>query len=94
LKIELNNGTYELCVKQTFIEDGVITEETISLDEWSEIVSKRSISTLFELEKTLSILFGREIHLNQEFRNIRKPLLNLSGSVRRLPENLVLVKRD
>lgn len=84
MKQELN----ELFVTESYMKDNEIFSEEIPLEKWSEIVSKKAISAIFELEEILSKELGRPIKLNKDFPHLRKALLNISGAVKRLPEGI------
>lgn len=89
--IEFEGNTYILKVKETYMnEDKEFCDDIIELDEWAEIVRKKAISALFQMEDVLSTFVGKPVRLSEDFPEIKKPILNLSGSVSRLPNNLVI----
>jgi hypothetical protein len=89
--IHSEGRTYILKVKEVYMnEDKKFCEEIIALDEWAEIVRKKAVSTLFQMEEVLSDFIGKPVRLSEDYPEIKKPILNLSGSVSRLPINIVL----
>lgn len=91
--LEIEGSTYILKVKETYMnEDKEFIDEIIALDEWSEIVRKKAISSLFQIEEILSGVMGKPVRLSEDYPDVKKPILNLSGSVSRLPNNLILEK--
>lgn len=95
MKIKDENGYYVLLIKDVYMDkDGNIVEEILELDKWAEIVSKKAISVLYYMEEFLSDKLGQEIKLSEDCPQIRKPLLNLSGCIKRLPENLIIKVSD
>lgn len=91
--IEIDGQTYVLKVKETYMnEDKEFCDEILELEEWAEIVRKKAISALFQMEDSLSGFVGKPVRLSDDYPEIKKPILNLSGSVSRLPNNLIVEK--
>lgn len=91
--IEIDGSVYMLKVKETYMNDNKeFVEEILPLDEWSEIVKKKAISSLFLIEEILTDIIGKPIRLSEDYPEVKKPILNFSGSVNRLPNNLILEK--
>jgi hypothetical protein len=89
--IEIDGNSYILRVKETYMnEDKEFCDEIIALDEWVEIVRKKAISTLFQMEDVISGFVEKPVRLSEDYPEIKKPILNLSGSVSRLPHNLIV----
>lgn len=89
--IEIDGNKYILKVKETYMnENKEFIEETISLEEWSEIVRKKAVSSLFQLEEVLGDFIGKPVRLSDDYPEMKKPILNLSGSVSRMPNNLIV----
>lgn len=64
--------------------------EEIPIEKWAEITAKKPISSLYELEKVLTDIRGKETILSKDFPQIRKSILNFAGEVSRLPGNLII----
>ena len=89
--IEIEGKSYMLKVKETYMnEEKEFINEVITLDEWTEIVRKKAISSLFQIEEVLSEFIGKPVRLSSDYPEVKKPILNLSGSVSRLPNNIII----
>lgn len=95
MMIEIDGHKFVLKVKETYMnEEKQFVEEVIELDEWAEIVRKKAISSLFQIEELLSELYDKPVRLSEDYPEVKKPILNFSGSVSRLPKNLIVEKLD
>jgi len=93
MKVTLDGETYIVQVKETFMnENKELNENILTLEEWVLMVGKKAISTLYLIEEALTKEFGREIKLSVDLPEGRKSILNLSGCIARLPENLIIIK--
>lgn len=91
--INIDGNEYVLKVKETYMsENKEFVEEILELNEWAEIVRKKAISSLFQMEEILSDFTGKTVRLSDDYPELKKPILNLSGSVSRLPNNLIVEK--
>lgn len=91
--VEVNGEKFILKVKETYMnEDKEFIDEIITLNDWAEIVRRKAISSLFQMEDILSEFNNRPIRLSDDYPELKKPILNLSGSVSRLPNNLIIEK--
>lgn len=91
MMIEIEGNTYILKVKETYMnEEKEFCDEILALDEWSDIVRKKAISTLFQIEELLTVYNGKPVRLSEDYPEMKKPILNLSGAVSRLPQNLIV----
>lgn len=91
--IEIEGQSYILKVKETYMsEDKEFHDEIIALEDWAEIVRKKAISSLFQMEEVLSEFCDKPVRLSKDYPEIKKPILNLSGSVSRLPSNIIVEK--
>jgi len=91
--IEIDGNAYVLKIRETYMnENKEFVEEIISLDEWTEVVRKKAISSLFIMEEVLSEFSGKPVRLSDDYPEVKKPILNFSGSVSRLPHNLIVEK--
>lgn len=93
--IEIEGQQYVIEVKESFMDEHKqIKEDIISIEEWAEIVRKKAISSLFYLEEAIESFVGYPIRLSDDYPELKKPILNFSGSVSRLPKNLIIRKID
>lgn len=93
MKIEIDGQLYIIKVKETYMnQEKEFVEELIELSEWSEIIRKKAISSLFHIEEILTDFIGEPVRLSEDYPEVKKPILNLSGSVSRLPDNLIIEK--
>jgi len=93
MKVILDGETYTIQVKDIYMNDKKeFIESILTLEEWVIMVGKKAISALYLIEEALAKEFGREIKLSIDLPDGRKPILNLSGCISRLPENLIIVK--
>lgn len=91
--VEIEGKQYAIKVKETYMnQDKEFVEELIPLDQWAEIVRKKAISSLFHMEEIISQLTGSPVRLSEDYPEVKRPVLNLSGSVSRLPSNLIIVR--
>lgn len=89
--IEIEGKTYLLKVKETHMTTNKdLVDEWIPLDEWSDLTRKKAVSTLYFIEETLSEFIGKPIRLSENYPELKKPLLDLNGSIGRLPTNLIV----
>ncbi|MGE5438087.1 MAG: hypothetical protein ACM3O3_12815 [Syntrophothermus sp.] len=58
----------------------IVGTEEFNLDDYCRLLSQKTLSLLYQIED----LENKKI----EFNEIRKYILNLAGSIQRLPENL------
>lgn len=91
MRIEIDGKFYTVKVKETYMnQERELVDEILSLDEWTEIVRKKAISSLYHIEDVLSDAIGNPVRLSDDHPEIKKPILNLSGSISRLPKNLII----
>lgn len=89
MKIIIDGKTYLLTVKETHMTpDKKFVDEWIPLEVWSEIIRKKAVSSIYHIEEILSNLTGTTVRLSEDYPEAKKPLLDLNGSIGRLPENL------
>lgn len=92
--VEIAGNSYTIKVKERYMnENKEFVDEVLPLDEWVEIVRKKAISSLFLMEEVLSESTGRSVRISEDYPDIKKPILNLSGSVSRLPNNLIIEQK-
>lgn len=81
----------EIFVIDTFWDkDKVEHKQLVTLEDYCKQGVKKANGSLFELEKMLSELLGKEINLRRDYPEVRKSILNMSGHFSRLPDNVVI----
>lgn len=90
MRVKIGDKFYLAKVGETYIDGNQKwQEEIMPLEKWVDMVSKKSIGSLYAFEDILSDLTGVKVVLKRDYPNIREPILNFSGSVKRLPDNLI-----
>ena len=91
MQIEIDGKKYLLKVKETHMTpDKEFVDSCIPLEQWSEVFRKKAISSIYYIEESLSEIIGTPINLTVNYPEIKKPLLDLNGSIGRLPSNLII----